>query len=153
MRYGMSKSSSMLVVLGSIILSAVGCGGSHLTDPGPGKRVEATLIQDAYLSGALVNITVKNLSDLTLTYPLGFCKIELQQQESTGWVTVLVPDGCPLALAFLGPRQAVPQEYRLPLDITTGTYRLSMPMPVPEGATVTEPRLITPAFRVGSTAL
>jgi hypothetical protein len=152
MRYGMSMSSSMLGVLGAITLAAGGCGGSRLIDPGPGKRVEATLIQDAYLSRALVNITVKNLSDLTLTYPLNFCKIELQQEESSGWVTVLVPDGCPLALAFLGPRQTVTQEYRLPLGITTGNYRLSMPMPVPEGATVTEPRLITPPFRVGSTA-
>ena len=152
MRYGVSMSSSMLGVLGAVILAAGGCGGNRMTDPGPGKRVDATLIQDAYLSGALVNITVKNLSDLTLTYPLGFCKIELQQEESTGWVTVLAPEGCPLALAFLGPRQTVTQEYRLPVGITTGNYRLSMPMPIPQGA-VAESNLTTPPFRVGSTAL
>jgi hypothetical protein len=145
-------SASMSVVLSALIVAGSACAGSRLIDPGPGKRVEATLTQDAYLSGGLVDITIKNLSDVPLQYPLGFCKIELEREENSAWLTVLIPDGCPLALAFLGPGQAVGQAYRLPTGIPSGTYRLSMPMPVPKSATAPEPRLTTPSFRVGSTA-
>jgi hypothetical protein len=139
----------MVGVLGAIVLVAAGCAGSF-TDPGPGRRVEASVVRSAYLSGESINITVKNLSDVRLAYPSGFCKIELQRLENTEWETVLVPDGCVLVLAFLGPRQSVTQEYRLSSAVTPGIYRLSMPMPIPEGATA-EPRLLTPPFSLGFT--
>jgi len=38
-------------------------------DPGPGKRVAAGFVQDTYLSGQSVNVTISNLSDVTLYYP------------------------------------------------------------------------------------
>jgi len=46
-------------------------------DPGPGKRVAASVAQDTYLSGESVNVTISNLSDVTLLYPDGFCKTAL----------------------------------------------------------------------------
>jgi len=151
MRYRVSM-SSMGGVLGAIVLATAGCAGSSATDPGPGKRVEASLVRDVYLSGESVNITVKNLSYVRLAYPSGFCKIELQREESNGWETVLAPEGCAFVLAYLSPRQSVTQQYRLSSGIAPGTYRLSMPMPIPEGATA-EPRLVTPPFSIGATAL
>jgi len=149
MRYRVSM-SSMVGVLGVIILATAGCA---ITDPGPGKRVEASLVRDAYLSGESVSITVKNLSNIRLAYPSSFCTIALEREESSGWVAELVPfDGCVFVLAYLDPRQSVSQQYRLFSGIAPGTYRLSMPMPIPEGAAA-EPRLVTPPFSVGSTAL
>ena len=118
-------------------------------DPGPGKRVAAGFVQDTYLSGQSVNVTISNLSDVTLYYPDGFCKTVLQRKDGTAWKTVLGPaTGCSVALGFLDPGQTVVHQYRLPQGVAVGTYRLAMPMPVPEEDAAPEPELQTPAFKV-----
>ena len=129
------------------------CARNGLIDPGPGKRVEIFIAQDKYFAGDRVLFTVKNMSSLRLTYPYQFCKMELQEQQASGWVTVLVPDGCPLAIAFLDGGTSVSQEYRLPFDLPQNTYRISMPMPIPEGATAPIRRLTTPPFLVAPNVL
>ena len=122
-------------------------------DPGPGKRVAASVVQNTFLSGASVNVTVANLSDVTLFYPDGFCKTKLQRKDNTGWMTVPDPAvGCPVSLGFLEPGQAVVHQYRLPKGVAVGTYRLILPMPKPEEATAPEPELLTPTFTVESSS-
>ncbi|HXV16883.1 MAG TPA: hypothetical protein VD758_08890 [Gemmatimonadaceae bacterium] len=132
---------------------ALSCARNGLIDPGPGKRVEVFIAQDKYFAGDRVLFTVKNVSSLRLTYPYQFCKMELQEQQGTEWVTVLVPDGCPLALAFLDRGSSVSQEYVLPVDLPQNAYRISMPMPIPNGATVSDVRLTTPPFLVAPNVL
>ena len=53
-----------------------------------------------------------------------------------------------IALGFLDPGQTVVHQYRLPKGVAVGTYRLAMPMPVPEEDAGPEPELQTPAFKV-----
>jgi hypothetical protein len=133
----------------ALTLIAAGCMSLRPYDPGPGKRVATSVAQDAYVSGEYVNITVANLSDVTLYYPNGFCKTELQRRDGTVWMTL--PDasaGCPSQLDFLEPGQAVVHQFVLPKGVAVGTYRLTMPMPTPEEATAPEPELLTPAFKV-----
>lgn len=128
-----------------------GCLTLRPYDPGPGKRVAASVVQDTFLSGEPVNVTVSNLSEVTLYYPDGFCKTKLQRKDGTEWMTVPDPAvGCPIVLGFLEPGQAVVHQYRLPKGVAVGTYRLTMPMPRPEEATAPEPELLTPTFTVGS---
>lgn len=132
-------------------LIASGCVTMRPYDPGPGKRVAAGVVQDTYLSGESVNVTISNLSDVTLFYPDGFCKTVLQRMDGTTWKTVSDPSaGCSVALGFLDPGQTVVQQYRLPKGIAVGTYRLTMPMPmpVPEEDAAPEPELQTPTFKV-----
>ena len=131
-------------------LTALGCATMRPYDPGPGKRVAAGVVQDTYLSGESVNITISNLSDVTLFYPDGFCKTALQKRDGTAWKTVSGPSsGCPIALGFLDPGQTVVHQYRLPKGVAVGTYRLTMPMPVPpEEDAIRQPELQTPAFKV-----
>jgi len=132
-------------------LIASGCATMRPYDPGPGKRVAAAFVQDTYLSGQSVNVTISNLSDVTLYYPDGFCKTVLQRKDGTTWKTVLGPaTGCSVALGFLDPGQTVVHQFRLPQGVAVGTYRLAMPMPVPEeeDESAAEPELQTPAFKV-----
>jgi hypothetical protein len=130
-------------------LIASGCVTMRPYDPGPGQRVAAGVVQDTYLSGESVNVTISNLSDVTLVYPDSFCKIELQRQDGTTWKTISEPAaGCAIALGFLDPGQTVVHQYRLPKGVAVGTYRLAMPMPVPEEDAEPEPELQTRAFRV-----
>jgi hypothetical protein len=129
-------------------LIAWGCATMRPYDPGPGKRVVAGVVQDAYLSGASVNVTISNLSDVTLFYPDGFCKTELQKRDGTMWKTVQGPSACSIALGILDPGQTVVHRYRLPKGAAVGTYRLTMPMPVAEQDATPEPELQTPTFKV-----
>jgi len=126
----------------------------HVYDPGPGKRVTAFFAQDTYLSGSPVNVTIANLSELTLFYPDGFCKTELQRKDPAGWMTVSkLSNSCPAAHNFLEPGQSLVHQYQLPPGIAMGTYRLVIPMPVPEEATKPEPELLTPVFTVARSTL
>jgi len=134
-------------------LIASGCLTMRAYDPGPGKRVAASVVQDTFLSGEPVNVTVSNLSEVTLFYPDGFCKTKLQRRDGTAWMTVPDPAvGCPIELDFLEPGQTVVHQYRLPKGVAVGTYRLTMPMPMPEEATAREPELLTPTFTVESSS-
>jgi hypothetical protein len=140
-----------LGLFASFTLIASGCVTIRPYDPGPGKRVAASVIQETFLSGESVNVTISNLSEVTLYYPDGFCRTELQRRDGAKWMTV--PDRsvrCPGELGFLEPGQAVVHQYRLPKGMAVGIYRLTMPMPSPEEATVPEPVLLTPTFKVAS---
>ncbi len=144
---------SVAVVLATSLLAGAGCSGSFVTEPG--KRVDVTLAKDAYASGDTVIATIRNVSDVTLTYPYGFCKTALQRQQQGGqWTTVSVPPGgCPFALGILGPGESVPQRYVLAGAIQPGVYRLAMPSPVPKGTTAASPDVTTPPFSVNSVTL
>ena len=131
-------------------LIALGCATMRPYDPGPGKRVAADFVQDTYLSGQSVNVTISNLSDVTLYYPDRFCKTVLQKRDGGEWKTVSGPAGCSVALGFLDPGQTVVHQYRLPKGVAVGTYRLTMPMPIPEDDAIPEPELQTPAFKVNA---
>jgi len=126
-----------------------GCVSLRPYDPGPGKRVAAAFVQDSYLSGQPVNVTISNLSEVTLYYPGGFCKTALQRRDGTTWTTVSPPPtGCAIASAFLDPGQTIVHQYRLPNGVALGTYRLTMPMPVAEEDVAAQSELQTPAFQV-----
>ena len=134
-------------------LIASGCVTLQPYDPGPGRRVAVSVAQDTYVSGESVNLTIANLSDVELTFPGGFCKTQLQRMDGTVWTTIPSSSaGCPVRLGFLDPRQAVVHQFSVPRSVRVGTYRLAMPMPVPEGATVREPELLSPAFKVQSSS-
>jgi hypothetical protein len=134
-------------------LIASGCASMRPYDPGPGKRVATGVVRDTYLPGESVNVTIANLSDVTLFYPNGFCKTELQRRDGTAWKTVSAPAaGCSIAAGFLDPGQTVVHQYRLPTGVAVGIYRLTMPMPLPDDAFAPEPELQTPAFTVYSAA-
>jgi hypothetical protein len=132
-------------------LIASGCVTLRPYDPGPGKRVTARIVQDTYLSDEPVNVTISNLSEVTLYYPDGFCKTALQRRTGTAWTTVSDPSvRCPIELGFLEPGQTVVHQFPLPKGVAVGTYRLTIPMPVPDETAAPEPELLTPAFRVAS---
>jgi hypothetical protein len=140
-----------LGLVAAVTLITSGCLTIRPYDPGPGKRVEAIVPQDTYLSGESVNVTISNLSDVTLYYPDGFCKTALQKRDGKDWMTL--PNRatrCPVTLGFLDPGQTVVHQYRLPRGVAGGTYRLTIPMPVPEVATTPEPALLTPTFKVAN---
>jgi hypothetical protein len=139
--------------LAVVALVGSGCVTVRPYDPGPGKRVAAIVVQDTYLSGESVNVTISNLSDVTLFYPDGFCKTALQRRNGKEWMTIPAPSiGCPVTLGFLDPGQTVVHQYHLPKGVAVGTYRLTIPMPVPEAATASEPELLTPTFKVASSS-
>jgi hypothetical protein len=119
-------------------------------DPGPGKRVAAGFVRDTYLSGESVNVTISNLSDVTLYYPDRFCKTVLQKRDGGTWKTVSAPSACSVALGFLDPGQTVVHQYRLPQGVSVGTYRLTMPMPMPapEEDAELKAELESPTFKV-----
>ena len=148
-----------LSLLAAFTLIASGCASMRPYDPGPGKRVEAAVIQDTYLSGESINVTIANLSDVTLFYPDGFCKTELQRKSGASWVTVAAAaKSCTTELGFLDPGQAVVHQFRLPEGVAGGIYRLTMPTPTPEKTPAPnadlvlapDTQLVSPAFRVES---
>jgi hypothetical protein len=143
----------VIVLLTILLLGVAGCSGGLVTDPG--KRVDVTLPKDAYVAGDTVVATIRNVSDVTLTYPYGFCKTTLQRQQQGGqWTTVSAPPGgCPFAVGILEPGGTVPHRYVLAVDVKPGVYRLTMPSPVPKGTTVPEPDVTTPPFSVNAVAL
>jgi hypothetical protein len=135
----------------ALTLVASGCASLRPYDPGPGRRAAAGLVQESFVSGAPINVTIANLSDILLFYPDGFCKTELQKKERGGWLTVSKPTKtCPDELGFLDPGQTVVHQYQLPTDVGDGTYRLAMPMPIPDDAIAPEPHLLTPVFTVAN---
>jgi hypothetical protein len=138
----------------AVTLVASGCLTIRPYDPGPGKRVVASVLQDTYLSGASINVTISNLSDVTLFYRDGFCKPELQRKDGLAWKTVSEHSaGCATAPGFLDPGQTVVHQYRLPQGVAVGTYRLTMPMPAPEEEDAArQPQLQTPVFKVQASA-
>ena len=75
----------------AIVVIATGCVSLRPYDPGPGRRVAASVTQERYVSGEAVNITIANLSEVTLFYPDGFCSTQLQRKENGGWLTVSDP--------------------------------------------------------------
>jgi len=134
-------------------LIASGCASMRPYDPGPGKRVVAGVPQDTYLSGEPVNVTISNLSDVTLFYPEGFCKTKLQKRDGSLWRPVSDPSvGCPIELGFLEPGQTVVHQFRLPKGIAVGMYRFAIPMPMPDEGAVPEPALLSPPFKVEGSA-
>ncbi|MFL5527870.1 MAG: hypothetical protein ACJ791_00765 [Gemmatimonadaceae bacterium] len=138
-----------LSFLAAVTLIASGCASLRPYDPGPGMRVAASVVHDTYVSGAPVNVTIANLSEVTLFYPDGFCKTRLQKKDRGGWLTVSDPSKpCPVELGFLEPGQAVVHQFRLPEGVPDGIYRFALPMPVPDEAAKPEPELITPIFKV-----
>jgi hypothetical protein len=142
-----------LGLIAAFTLIVSGCLTLRPYDPGPGKRVAASVVRDTFVSGEPVNVTVANLSEVTLFYPDGFCKTKLQRKDGTGWMTIPDPAvGCPIELGFLEPGQAVVHQYRLPKGVAVGTYRLTLPMPRPEEAIAPEPELLTPTFTVESSS-
>jgi len=142
-----------LGLFAAVTLITSGCLTIRPYDPGPGKRVAARVPQDTYLSGEFVNVTVSNLSDVTLYYPDGFCKTALQRRDGKEWMTLPNPSkACSVTLGFLDPGQTVVHQYRLPKGVTGGIYRLTIPMPQPEVATAPEPELLTPTFKVASSS-
>ena len=134
----------------AVTLVASGCLTIRPYDPGPGKRVVASVVQDTYLSGESINVTISNLSDVTLFYRDGFCKPELQRRDGLAWKTVSENSAaCAGAPGFLDPGQTVVHQYRLPKGVAVGTYRLTMPMPAPEEEEAApQPELQTPVFKV-----
>lgn len=140
-----------LAFFAAFTLIASGCITLQAYDPGPGKRVAASVPEETYFSGESVNVTIANLSEVTLVYPDGFCKTELQRRNGTAWMTIPNPSaGCPITVDFLEPGQSVVHQFRLPKGVVVGTYRLTLPMPVPEEADAREPELLTPSFKVES---
>jgi hypothetical protein len=151
---GIMVGSSWRVNLGlfaAVTVIASGCASMRPYDPGPGNRVAAIVPQDTYLSGESVNVTISNLSEVTLYYPDGFCKTALQRRTGEDWMTIPNPSsGCPVTVGFLDPGQSVVHQYHVPKGLAAGIYRLTIPMPVPEEATAPEPELLSPTFRVAS---
>jgi len=136
-----------LLMTVTVIVSA--CASLRPYDPGPGKRVAAFFPKESYRLGEPVNVTIANLSDISLFYPNNFCKAKLQKQSGASWTTVSEPKGgCPIALGFLDPGQTVVHSFALPQNVGGGLYRFAMPMPVPDDSAAAEPEFVTPAFRV-----
>jgi hypothetical protein len=130
-------------------LIASGCLSLRPYDPGPGRRVAARVPQEIYRLGEPINVTISNLSDVTLFYPDGFCRTQLQKRDGSLWRPISDPSvGCPVERGFLDPGQTVVHQFRLPKGVAGGTYRFAIPMPTLEEATGPEPELLTPAFSV-----
>src|SRR3982751_6638292 len=102
-------------------LVVTGCASLRPYHPGPGQRVAVAFAQDAYVSGQSVNVTIANLSEVTLFYPGGFCKTELQKKNGASWLTVSSQSAtCPIERDFLEPGQTVVHQYRLPTEVADG---------------------------------
>jgi len=151
MRGTLDRTNLGVIAVATLFVSA--CASLRAYDPGPGNRVAAMVVQDAYFTGESVNVTISNLSELELTYPDGFCKTALQRKDGSEWTTISNPAaGCPANVESLDPGQTVVKNYPLPQGIDGGTYRLVLPMPVAEMGAIPEPRLTTPAFKVQRSA-
>jgi hypothetical protein len=145
--------------IAAIALIATGCVTLRPYDPGPGKRVAVSVPQSVYLSGSAINLTISNLSEVSLIYPDRFCTTALQKKTGTAWITVSGPAArCPASHGFLDPGQTVVYRFALPKDVGAGMYRLTLPMPLPDetvtneavaSETIAEQKeLLTPVFKV-----
>jgi len=152
MRGMVARANLGLLAVVTVGMSA--CISLRPYDPGPGKRVAAFFPKETYRLGEPVNITIANLSEISLFYPNNFCKAKLQKQDGASWTTVSEPKtSCPTAEGFLDPGQTVVHAFQLPNNVGGGTFRFAMPMPVPDDSTevVKESEFVTPAFRVQDT--
>jgi len=143
-----------LGVLAAVAVGMSACISLRPYDPGPGKRVAAFFPKETYRLGEPVNITIANLSDISLFYPNNFCKAKLQRQDGSSWTTVSESKAsCPTAEGFLDPGQTVVHAFQLPQSVGGGVFRFAMPMPVPDDSAevVTESEFVTPAFKVQDT--
>ena len=136
------------VLCAAFALAAIACDGS-LTDPGPGHRVRVTIAKTDYYTGDTIHVDVRNLSDVSLTFPGGFCPAVLQASTGGGWTTVSALHGCPLSLEMLGARGRVSFEMPVPNGLQ-GYYRLLLPAPIPADAAADAP--LSVEFSVNSTA-
>jgi hypothetical protein len=138
----------------AVTFVASGCLTIRPYDPGPGKRVVASVLQDTYLSGESINVTISNLSDVTLFYRDGACKTELQRRDGSAWKTAVSEHSaaCSIALGFLDPGQSVVRQYRLPKGVAVGIYRLTLPTPAPDEDAAPQPELQTPTFQVATSS-
>jgi hypothetical protein len=155
--------------IGAIALIATGCATLRPYDPGPGKRVVVSVPQTTYASGSAINLTISNLSEVSLAYPDRFCTTALQKKSGTAWITVSPPPSrCPVSRGFLDPGQTVVYQFALPKNVDAGLYRLTMPMPMPvpdeviaydaiadsaavaAEAVAANKELLTPSFKVES---
>ena len=131
----------------TLIVSA--CASLRPYDPGPGRRVAAFFPKDIYRTGEPVNVTIANLSDISLFYPNNFCKAKLQKMSGSSWQTVSEPKaGCPTAEGFLDPGQAVVHSFQLPQHVGGGIFRIAMPMPIPDDSAAVQSEFVTPTFKV-----
>ena len=147
MRRALGRVNLATYMVVAVIVSA--CASLRPYDPGPGKRVAAFFPKDIYRLGEPVNITIANLSEVSLFYPNNFCAAKLQKMSGASWTTVSEPKGgCPVALGFLDPGQTVVHSFQLPQTVGSGVYRFAMPMPVPDDSAAKEPEFVTPAFKV-----
>lgn len=149
----------IFMLLTTTTLLGTACAG-NVSDPGPGKRVQATLTKDAYLPGEAVTYVLKNVSNISVEYAGSRCRSVLQGQQKDGsWSTVDGPAKlCTLELAYLGAGRSVPLGYRLPQNLPAGLYRVALPEPTienaPGPANGQRPALnvTTPPFSVNSVA-
>ena len=147
MRRALGRVNLATYMVVTVIVSA--CASLRPYDPGPGKRVAAFFPKDIYRLGEPVNITIANLSEVSLFYPNNFCQAKLQKMSGASWTTVSEPKGgCPIALGFLDPGQTVVHSFELPRTVGSGVYRFAMPMPVPDDSAAKEPEFVTPTFKV-----
>lgn len=158
MRSRSRKGTRVLFVM--MMLIATACGSGSVTDPGAGNRVSVSLAKQGYWQGDTVVAVVTNVSGMTLEYSPGFCPVVLQRArgrpQDGDWITASPPpSGCTLALGYIGAGKSVQALYRLAGDLPPGTYRLTLPPPVPSyrDARSPEPLLVTPQFNVGAFAL
>jgi len=141
--------SHSFVFFTAIALAATACSSS-LTDPGAGHRVQATIAKTNYYTGDTIHVDVRNLSDLSLTFPGGFCPAVLQESTGSDWTTISAPQGCPLSIAVLGPHGRASFEMPVP-DGLQGYYRIELPTPIPPNAAPEAP--LTVEFFVNLNAL
>lgn len=140
--------SFVLLSLATLAFTTTACSGS-LTDPGPGHRVQVTIAKTNYYTGDTIHVDVKNLSDLSLTFPGGFCPAVMQESTGSGWTTISAPQGCPLSLELLNAHGRVPFEMPVPNGLQ-GYYRILLPAPIPANAAAEAP--LSVEFSVNSNA-
>jgi hypothetical protein len=136
------------VLFAAFALAANACSSS-LTDPGAGHRVQVTIAKTNYYTGDTIHVDVRNLSDLLLTFPGGFCPAVLQESTGGGWSTISAPQGCPLSLEQLGAHGRASFEMPVPNGLQ-GYYRILLPAPIPPNAAAEAP--LTVEFSVNSNA-
>ena len=150
----MSKTVCQLLLLCVLTLTAMACGSATINDPGPAGRVQVKLNRPGYATGDTIELTVTNVSQIELVYPVGFCRTLLQREQGDAWSTVNSPaEGCPLALSLLGAGQSTLHLYVVPRDLPTGYYRLVMPLPIPRDAPAPDTSLVSPTFVLNAVTL
>jgi hypothetical protein len=122
-----------LLVMGLVLSSTLACSES-IDDPGPTHRTQLTVSRAGYVAGDTVSVSVRNVSGRPLGY--NFCgRLLLQVQQDIGqWVSVDQPSGVPGCrdiLLVLGVDQTTHITYVLPVWLSSGSYRLVLPEPIP----------------------